>query len=75
MASPAKKRATSKTKGTTDKNIRDYSNDPFFVKKEKRLKSSLKGPVCRNRLVNIKVNSLQEGSNFRTRQRLSVRKH
>ena len=42
MASPAKKRATSKTKGTTDKNIRDYSNDPFFVKKREEAEKFLK---------------------------------
>ncbi|WP_160290277.1 hypothetical protein [Flavihumibacter solisilvae] len=42
MASPTKKRATSKTKMTVDKDLRDYSNDPFFIKKREEAEKFLK---------------------------------
>ncbi|MEP7371748.1 MAG: hypothetical protein ABI675_00070 [Chitinophagaceae bacterium] len=42
MADSTKKRATGKAKVVVDKNMRDYANDPFFIKKRETAEQFLK---------------------------------
>ena len=42
MGNTVKKKLTSKSKATTDKTVKDYTNDPYFVKKREAASAFLK---------------------------------
>jgi hypothetical protein len=42
MGNTTKKKLTGKTKAVTDKSVKDYTNDPYFVKKREIASAFLK---------------------------------